>query len=126
MIDQVDREGVEAIAAQMVPKLLGATTQRDRPDLVKHVRNLIVRTRPSASRRAVTAMMERSRLDAAARENRRAGAHRSWRRRRADSAERSRGYASRDRNSQLELMPFSGHLPNLEQPAPFDAMLWHS
>ena len=34
MIDQVDREGVEAIAAQMVPKLLGATTQRDRPDLV--------------------------------------------------------------------------------------------
>ena len=40
MIEQVDREGVEAIAAQMVPKLLGATTQRDRPDLVKHVRNL--------------------------------------------------------------------------------------
>ena len=33
MIEQVDREGVEAIAAQMVPKLLGATTQRDRPDL---------------------------------------------------------------------------------------------
>jgi len=28
------------------------------------------------------------------------------------------------RNSQLELVPFSGHLPNLEQPVPFEAMLW--
>ena len=28
------------------------------------------------------------------------------------------------RNSQLELIPLSGHLPNLEQPAPFDGMLW--
>ncbi len=28
------------------------------------------------------------------------------------------------RNSQLELIPLSGHLPNLEQPVPFDAMLW--
>ena len=51
MIEQVDREGVEAIAAQMVPKLLGATTQRDRPDLVKHVRNLIVANTPAGSRR---------------------------------------------------------------------------
>jgi 3-oxoadipate enol-lactonase len=28
------------------------------------------------------------------------------------------------RNSQLELIPLSGHLPNLEQPVPFDAVLW--
>ena len=46
MIELVDREGVDAIAAQMVPKLLGATTQRDRPDLVKQVRNLIVANTP--------------------------------------------------------------------------------
>ena len=46
MIEQVDREGVEAIAAQMVPKLLGATTQRDRPDLVTYVRKLIVGNTP--------------------------------------------------------------------------------
>ena len=46
MIEQVDREGVEAIAAQMVPKLLGATTQRDRPDLVTHVRKLIMGNTP--------------------------------------------------------------------------------
>ena len=27
------------------------------------------------------------------------------------------------KNSQLELVPLSGHLPNLEQPGPFDATL---
>src|SRR5688572_1819039 len=60
MIEQVDREGVDAIAAQMVPKLLGATTQRDRPDLTKHVRNLILQNTPARIKSAVTAMMERS------------------------------------------------------------------
>ena len=28
------------------------------------------------------------------------------------------------RNAQLELIPFSGHLPNLEQRATFDTILW--
>src|SRR5687767_11611248 len=60
MIEQVDREGVEAIAAQMVPKLLGAMTQRDRPDLVKQVKNLIVTNTPDRVKAAVAAMMNRS------------------------------------------------------------------
>src|SRR5918993_401826 len=59
MIEQVDREGVEAIAAQMVPKLLGATTQRDRPDLVTLVRTLVVGNTSGRVKAAVTAMMER-------------------------------------------------------------------
>ena len=46
MIEQVDREGVEAIANQMVPKLLGTTSQRQRPDLSKHVRNSDRREQP--------------------------------------------------------------------------------
>src|SRR5687768_5026579 len=60
MIEQVDREGVEAISAQMVPKLLGATTQRDRPDLAKQVKNLIVTNTPDRVKAAVAAMMNRS------------------------------------------------------------------
>ena len=60
MIDQVDREGVEAIASQMVSKLLGATSQQQRPDLVTHVRNLIVPNRPQGIKAAIKAMMERS------------------------------------------------------------------
>ena len=58
MIEQVDREGVEAIAAQMVTKLLGATTQRDRPDLVKQVKNLIVTNTPDRVKAAVAAMID--------------------------------------------------------------------
>ncbi len=121
MIDQVDRDGVEAIAAQMVPKLLGATTQRDRPDLAT------ARAKPDRCEHAGPREGGRRRddgaqgLDTAAREDRRAGARHAWRRRCVDSAQRGRGNAPRHRNSQLELIPLSGHLPNLEQPVPFDA-----
>ncbi len=124
MIEQVDREGVEAIAAQMVTKLLGATTQRDRPDLVKQVKDLIVTNTPDRVKAAIAAMMDRSDStpllakvdvpaliihgaeDALIPPSEAEGMHRAI------------------RNSQLELIPLSGHLPNLEQPAPFDATLW--
>jgi pimeloyl-ACP methyl ester carboxylesterase len=124
MIEQVDREGVEAIAAQMVTKLLGATTQRDRPDLVTQVKNLIVTNTPDRIKAAVAAMMDRGDStpllatidvpaliihgaeDALIPPSEAEGMHRAI------------------RNSQLELVPFSGHLPSLEQPAPFDATLW--
>lgn len=42
MIDLANREGVDAIAREMVPKLLGATTLRQQPDLADAVRRLIV------------------------------------------------------------------------------------
>lgn len=124
MIDQVGSDGVEPIAAQMVTKLLGATTQRDRPDLVNQVKKLIMTNPPERVIAAVTAMMERSDStpvlakidvpaliihgaeDALIPPSEAEGMHRAI------------------RNSQLALMPMSGHLPNLEQPGPFDATLW--
>jgi 3-oxoadipate enol-lactonase len=124
MIDQVDREGVEALAAQMVPKMLCATTQRDRPDLVKRVRNLIVANTPDRVKAAVTAMMERTdstplvaKIDVPALVIH--GAEDPL----IPPAE-AEGMHRAIRNSQLELIPSSAHLPNLEQPAQFDAMLW--
>ena len=124
MIEQVEREGVAAIAAQMVPKLLGATTQRDRPDLVTHVRNVILQNTPGRIKAAVTAMMERSdstpllaKIDVPALVIH--GAEDGLTPpTEADATHRA------VRNSQLELIPLSGHLPNLEQPAPFDGILW--
>ena len=41
LLDLVDSSGVPAIADEMLPKLLGATTQREDPGVVLHVRNLI-------------------------------------------------------------------------------------
>jgi pimeloyl-ACP methyl ester carboxylesterase len=124
MIDLVDREGAEAIATQMVPKLLGAAAQRDRPDLVKHVRNLILENPPARIKAAVTAMMERkdstpllAKIDVPALI--------------VHGAEdvlippaEAEGMLRGIRNSRLELIPSSGHLPNLEQPARFDGVLW--
>ena len=124
MIDLVDREGVEAIAAQMVPKLLGPTTQRDRPDVAKHVRVLIVSNTPDRIKGHLTAMMNRadstpllSKVDVPALV--------------VHGAEdvlippsEAEGMHRAIKNSQLELIPFSGHLPNLEQAVQFDAVLW--
>jgi pimeloyl-ACP methyl ester carboxylesterase len=124
MIELVEREGAEAIATQMVPKLLGAAAQRERPDLAKHVRHLILQNPPARIKAAVTAMMERK-----------------------DSTPLLAGidvptlivHGSEDtlippteaesmlraiRNSRLELIPASGHLPNLEQSSRFDSVFW--
>ena len=51
MIDLVVREGVDAVAAQMVPKLLGATAQRDRPISSSRCAGSSSRTAAKASRR---------------------------------------------------------------------------
>ncbi len=124
MIDQVDSEGVEAIAAQMVTKLLGATTQRDRPELVKQVHTLIVGNTPDRVKAAVKAMMERNdstpllaKVDVPALVVH--GAEDTL-----IPPSEAEGMHRAIRNSQLELIPFSGHLPNLEQPVSFSATLW--
>ena len=124
MIEQVDREGVESVAAQMVPKLLGATTQRQRPDLMEHVRNLIVANTPQGIKAAIRAMMDRS--DSTTLLDRitaptliLAGVE--------DTLIPPAEAEAMDRavpTSQCELMPFTGHLPNLEQSAAFDGLLW--
>lgn len=124
MVELVDREGVEAIAAQMVPKLLGVTAQRDRPDLVTHVRNLVLENTPERIKAAITAMMHRNdstsllaKIDVPALVVH--GAEDAL----IPPAE-AEGMHRAIKNSQLELIPLSGHLPNLEQPEAFDGMLW--
>ena len=124
MIDLVDREGVEAVASQMVPKLLGKTTQSERPDQSQQVGNLVKSNTAAGVKTAVRAMKDRrdstpllARIDVptlivhgtedalippAEAEN----MHRNI------------------RHSQLELISMSGHLPNLERPASFDGVLW--
>jgi pimeloyl-ACP methyl ester carboxylesterase len=59
MIAKVQAEGVGAIADQMLPKLLGATTQQEQPDLTEAVRTLILRNTPEAVASAVQAMKTR-------------------------------------------------------------------
>ena len=123
MIDQVDREGVEAIASQMVPKLLGTTSQHQRPELIKQVRNLIMPNTPRGIKAAIKAMMDRNDSTTLLGTIKiptlvLAGAE--------DTLIPPAEAEAMDRAlpaSKCEVMPFAGHLPNLEQSAVFDGLL---
>lgn len=51
--------GVGAVATEMLPKLLGETTRRERPEVVRQVRALIEATTPEAIEAAMHALMAR-------------------------------------------------------------------
>lgn len=123
MLEQVDQGGAEAIASEMTPKLLGATTRRERPDVVKQVHDLICSNGPAAIKMAVNAIMERKdmtpllpkiaipTLIIAGAEDALIPLAASEAMHRAVS------------QSTLDIIPSAGHLPNLEQAMAFDAAL---
>jgi 3-oxoadipate enol-lactonase len=59
MIELVRASGPSAVADQMLPKLLGATSARTRPELVPQVRRMIESTSVSAIAGAIDAMLGR-------------------------------------------------------------------
>jgi pimeloyl-ACP methyl ester carboxylesterase len=123
MIDQTDREGVGAIADQMIPKLLGATTRLERPDLVEHIRRLAVSNSADGIKNALAAMMGRNDSTAALEDFKIPAliVHGL-----EDTLIPSREAEAMQRalpNAEYEPMPLTGHLPNLERSAAFDARL---
>jgi pimeloyl-ACP methyl ester carboxylesterase len=59
MMALVDEEGPAAIAREMIPKLVGETTRRERPAVVATVRELIAANSSGAIRAALAAVMAR-------------------------------------------------------------------
>ena len=59
MLQLVAEKGTPAIADTMIPKLLGETTRRSRPDLVERVRSLILASSSDAIAGAISALMGR-------------------------------------------------------------------
>ena len=55
----IERDGLEGLGREMLPKLLGATTHRERPEVVAEVRRLILANRADGVRAAVQAMRDR-------------------------------------------------------------------
>jgi pimeloyl-ACP methyl ester carboxylesterase len=123
MLEKIQQEGARAIADEMTPKLLGPSTQRDRPDLVKHVHSTIAAASPAAIAMAVTAMMERKDMTAALG---------------AISVPTLIIAGVEDtliplpamqqmhvaiKGAQFHTIDSAGHLPNLEQPDAFDQLL---
>jgi len=59
MLDLVRTRGSEAVAEQMLPKLLSPKTSEDQPDLVSHVQQMIAGAPPDAIAAAIEVMMSR-------------------------------------------------------------------
>jgi 3-oxoadipate enol-lactonase len=53
MLETLSERGEDGIAEAMLPKLLGDTTRRTRPELVSEVRSMIVKNSPDGVRRAI-------------------------------------------------------------------------
>ncbi len=59
LLETVRTRGVKAVADEMLPKVLGATTQKSRPEVVAEVRRLIESTGAPAIEAATFALMRR-------------------------------------------------------------------
>jgi len=59
MSELVRAKGPEAVASQMIPKLLGETTRRDRPEVEAEVRRLILTNQTAGIDGGINAMMTR-------------------------------------------------------------------
>jgi len=125
MIALVRDKGAAAIADEMVPKLLGETTRRTRPQVESRVRSLILPSSSAGISGALTAIMTRPdstpllstihvpTLIIVGAEDTLTPPAMSQDLQRAISG------------SRLEVIPEAGHLASLEQPAAFNAELGH-
>ena len=59
MLELVQTKGAAAVADEMIPKLLGETTRRTRPEVADHVRSLVLSSSADAIAGAVRALMTR-------------------------------------------------------------------
>jgi pimeloyl-ACP methyl ester carboxylesterase len=124
MLEMVDQGGSEAVANEMTPKLLGETTKHERPDLVKHVHHMIRCSDPAAIKMAISAMMDRKDMTTLLDDIHVptlivAGVEDTL-----IPLPAIQQMHDGIKGSKLEMIPFAGHLPTLEQTTPFDAALY--
>lgn len=123
MIATVREKGPSAIADEMLPRLLGESSQRERPELAGGVREMIERNSREAIAGALEAMMERP-------DSRPLLGHISVPTLVLCGAEDtltppadSEALHAAIPNSRLAILPRAGHLSNLETPEPFSFAL---
>lgn len=126
MIAIAGKEGSGAIAREMLPKLLGATTAREQPDLVEVVDRMIRLNTPERIATALRALRDRPDRTAllpsiACPTVIVAGAEDAV----IPAAEAELMHRAIP-GSRLVTLPAAGHLSNLEDPHGFNAALWES
>jgi pimeloyl-ACP methyl ester carboxylesterase len=121
LIELVGSRGPAAVAEEMIPKLLGETTRRTRPDLVDRVRALATSSSAEAIAGALRALMTRPdstpQLSTIHVPTLIVVGEEDTVTPRAAAEDMQRGIAG----SELVAIPAAGHLTNLEQPTAFDA-----
>jgi 3-oxoadipate enol-lactonase len=123
MLDTIDRSGSQAVADEMTPKLLGATTHRERPDLVRQVHQMIRSARPDAIKMAVAAMMNRRDLTASLAAIKVPTLVIAGQEDTLIPQAAMQQMHDAIKGARFETIPAAGHLPGLEQPSVFDGIL---
>jgi pimeloyl-ACP methyl ester carboxylesterase len=123
LAEKVLKQGSAVAAEAFLPKLLGETTQRERPDVVARVRSTILATPPRGIADALAGLASRADSSTTLREIRVptlivCGAE-DVLTPPAESEAMQRAIAG----SRLEIIPRAGHLANLENPEPFNTTL---
>ena len=121
MIAMVEEHGSSAVADDMLPKLLGATTQRERPELSARVRAMIESNRPDTIAAAVQAMKDRPDATSLLAEVRVPALILCGEEDRLTPPADSEALHQGMRGSRLVLIPRAGHLASLERPDAFNA-----
>ncbi|MEN6452513.1 MAG: alpha/beta fold hydrolase [Thermoguttaceae bacterium] len=121
MAERVQREGPAPLIDSMLPRVLGATTQRERPQLVESLRGVMMSNPPRGIAAAARGMAERPDMTAALAEIRCptlvvVGAEDA-----ASPPAEVRAMAQSIPGARYIEVPAAGHLSPLENPAAFNA-----
>jgi len=123
MLALVDREGPQGVSREMMPKLLGKTTQEHKPDAEATVRRLIKQQSPVAIRSAIHRMMHRADSTPLLAQVKVPALVITGEEDEMIPVDESRRMASAIPGATLVIIPGAGHLSNLEQPEAFNTAL---
>jgi pimeloyl-ACP methyl ester carboxylesterase len=123
LAERARREGSAAVAEEMLPRLLGETTRRDRPELAARVRDMVLAADPAALADALAGLAARADSTSTLREIRvptlvLCGAEDVL----STPAEMG-GWAEGIAGARFQEVPAAGHLANLENAPAFNAAL---
>ena len=123
MLALVDREGPSGVARDMMPRLLGTTTQEINPEIEAFVRRLIKQQSPVAIRTAIQRMMHRPDSTPLLANIKVPTLVITGDEDALIPVDESRAMAKAVPGATLVIVPRAGHLANLEQPEAFNRAL---
>jgi pimeloyl-ACP methyl ester carboxylesterase len=123
MLAVLDREGPSGVSRDMMPRLLGRTTQETNPEIEAFVRRLIKQQSPMAIRTAIHRMMHRPDSTPLLSSINVPALIITGEEDALIPVDESRAMAAAVSGARLEIVPRAGHLANLEQPDAFNNAL---